>query len=131
MGKYLCRGLFLIKLQAFTSATILKRDSNTGVFLWFCEIFKNIYFEEHLWTICTWKVYLYINQRVLSQIFFQIFLRLSASLCFKNFGAVIFKVRKLPLSDCFLFFYKVFAINGNVCTMKAILHVNSYQGHFQ
>ena len=31
-------------------ATLLNRDSNTVVFLWICEIFKNIYFEEHLRT---------------------------------------------------------------------------------
>ena len=54
---------------------IKKRLQCRCVFLWFCEIFKNTYFEEHLWTICRWKVCLYINQRVLSQIFFHIFLR--------------------------------------------------------
>ena len=32
-GKHLCWSLFLIKLQAFRSATSLKRDPNTGVFL--------------------------------------------------------------------------------------------------
>ena len=32
-GKHLCWALFLIKLQVFRSATLLKRDSNTGVFL--------------------------------------------------------------------------------------------------
>ena len=32
-GKLLCWSLFLIKLQAFRSATLLNRDSNTGVFL--------------------------------------------------------------------------------------------------
>ena len=32
-GKHLCRGFFLIKLQAFMRETLLKRDSNTGVFL--------------------------------------------------------------------------------------------------
>ena len=73
---------FFNKLQAFRSATLLKRDSKTDVFLLFCEIFKNTYFEEHLWTICRWKVYLKINQKFFSQIFLQIFLRLSASLCF-------------------------------------------------
>ena len=29
-------------------ATLLKRDSNAGVFLRNCKIFKNTYFEEHL-----------------------------------------------------------------------------------
>ena len=35
----LCRSLFLIKLQVFRSATLLKRDSHTGVFLWFSKKF--------------------------------------------------------------------------------------------
>ena len=33
-GKYLCWTLFLIKLQAFRPANLLKRSSNTVVFLW-------------------------------------------------------------------------------------------------
>ena len=33
-GKHLFWILFLIKLQAFKPAALLKRDSNTGVFLW-------------------------------------------------------------------------------------------------
>ena len=40
-----CLGVFFDKMQALSPATLLKRDSNTGVFL--C-IFKNTYFEEHL-----------------------------------------------------------------------------------
>ena len=32
-GKHLCWSLVLIKLQAFRPATLLKRDSNTGVIL--------------------------------------------------------------------------------------------------
>ena len=38
---------------AFRPATLLNRDSNTDIsliFPWFREIFKNTYFEEHLWT---------------------------------------------------------------------------------
>ena len=34
IGKHLCRSLFLIGLQVFRSAALLKRDSNTDVFLW-------------------------------------------------------------------------------------------------
>ena len=71
-----------VSLQAFRSAALLKRDSSTDVFLWFCEIFKNTYFKEYLLIIWGWKIYLFINQRVLSQIFFQIFLRLWTSLGF-------------------------------------------------
>ena len=33
-GKHLCWSLFLKKLQAWRPATLLKRGSNTGVFLW-------------------------------------------------------------------------------------------------
>ena len=33
-GKHLCWSYFLIKLQACRFAILLKRDSNTGVFLW-------------------------------------------------------------------------------------------------
>ena len=42
-GKHLCQGLFLNKIADFRPATLLKRDSGTGVFLW---ILSNFY--EHL-----------------------------------------------------------------------------------
>ena len=41
-----CVSLFLIKLQAFRSATLLKRDSNTDVSCEYCENFKNSFFHE-------------------------------------------------------------------------------------
>ena len=37
-----------MKLQAFETAPLLKRDSNTGVFCEYCKISRNTYFEEHL-----------------------------------------------------------------------------------
>ena len=46
--KHLCWSLFLIKLQVWKPATLLKRDSNTAIFLWNLEIFKNTYFEKNL-----------------------------------------------------------------------------------
>ena len=45
-GKHLCWSLFLIKLRAFRPATILKRDSNTGVSFEYCEVFKNTYLKN-------------------------------------------------------------------------------------
>ena len=49
--KHLRSSHFLTKLQAWSRpATLLKKDSNTGVFLWICDIFKNTYFEQHLGT---------------------------------------------------------------------------------
>ena len=49
-GKHLYRSLFLIKLQAWRPATLLKCDSNTGVFLWNLRNFYNTSFEEHIRT---------------------------------------------------------------------------------
>ena len=43
-GKQLYWSLFLIKLQAWKTATLLKRDSNTCVFLWILQIFRNSLF---------------------------------------------------------------------------------------
>ena len=45
-GKQLCWRFFLIKLPAFRPATLLKRDSNTGVFLCILRIF--IFLQKHL-----------------------------------------------------------------------------------
>ena len=38
------------KVAGLLPAISLKRDSNTGVFCEYCEVFINIYFEEHLRT---------------------------------------------------------------------------------
>ena len=45
-GKHLRWSLFLIKLKAFKPATLLKRDSNTGVFPWILR--NNTCIEKHL-----------------------------------------------------------------------------------
>ena len=44
-GKYLCSSLFFVKLQALRSATLLKRNSNAGVFLKFFNL-KSIILEK-------------------------------------------------------------------------------------
>ena len=49
-GKHLFWSLFSMKLQAWKPATLLKRDSNTFVFLWILQNLKNAYFEEQLQT---------------------------------------------------------------------------------
>ena len=61
-GEQLCWSLFSIQWQAWKPTTLLKRDSNTCVFLWnLRSFFKNTYFEEHLWTTTSgkhkWEVY--------------------------------------------------------------------------
>ena len=40
-GKHLCHGLFFNKVADLRLATLLKRDSDTGVFCEFCEISEN------------------------------------------------------------------------------------------
>ena len=42
--KHLCWSLFSTKLPAFEPATLLKRDSNTGVFLWVLRNVKSSFF---------------------------------------------------------------------------------------
>ena len=55
---------FLIKLQTFRPAILLKRNSNTDVSYEYCKIFKNTYFEEHLrtpasgWSTLKWYTYI-------------------------------------------------------------------------
>ena len=46
--KNLCWSLLLIDLLASKPATFLRRDSNTSVFLWILQSFKNTYFDENL-----------------------------------------------------------------------------------
>ena len=59
-GKHLRWNPFSIKLKAFKLATLLKRDSERGVFL---QIFKNIYFEEHLRTTASERVLSFVQPR--------------------------------------------------------------------
>ena len=48
-GKQLCWSLFLIKLQAFSPAILLKRDSNVQLFFCeICKISKNTNFKEDI-----------------------------------------------------------------------------------
>ena len=54
-AKHLCWSSFLIKFQTFRSATLLKRESSTSVFLWILLNFQNIYFEENLRTAASGK----------------------------------------------------------------------------
>ena len=48
-GKHLCWNLFLVKLNAFSGLQIYQ-NKNRLQYRFFCEIFKNTYFEEHLRT---------------------------------------------------------------------------------
>ena len=48
--KRLYWSLFLIKLQAFRPATVLKSTPTQTFSCEYCEILKSIYFEKHLWT---------------------------------------------------------------------------------
>ena len=45
IGKHLCQSL---AIKAWGLQLYLKRDSSTGVFLWFEEMLKNVFITEHL-----------------------------------------------------------------------------------
>ena len=45
--KHLCWSFFLIKLQPWGRATLLKRNSNTGAFLWILQIFRNTFLLQN------------------------------------------------------------------------------------
>ena len=47
-GNHLCWSLFLIMLQVFRAATLLKRYSNTEFSYEICKIFKSTCFKDHL-----------------------------------------------------------------------------------
>ena len=48
-GKHPCWTLFLIKLQAFSLAILLKRDPNTDIFLWNSrKVYKHLFVTQHL-----------------------------------------------------------------------------------
>ena len=69
--KQLYRSLFLIKLQAFRAATLLKRDFNKGASLWILQKSKNTYFKGHLqtaasvWMLMNWLLKLADLQTVI------------------------------------------------------------------
>ena len=49
-GKNLSWSLFLIKLQLWEPANLLKKAPTQVFFCEICKLFKSNYFEEHLWT---------------------------------------------------------------------------------
>ena len=63
-GKHLCWSIFLIKLLAWNSATLFKRDSNTVFFLWILRNFyKQHFFMEHLrWLLLRGEIGAFYNR---------------------------------------------------------------------
>ena len=53
-GKHLRWSFFVIKLQALRPETLLKTDSNTGIFLWYFQIFKENIFLQNISGGCFW-----------------------------------------------------------------------------
>ena len=56
-GKRLCWSLFLIVLQAFRPATLLKRDPDTGDFLLLMRNTSEHHFEKHHFERLLLKIY--------------------------------------------------------------------------
>ena len=74
--KNLCWSLFLIKLQPWRPDTFSKRDSNAGVFLWNCKIFRKSFFHRTLRelllapvTYFRWILFLVDNSLFIRQLF--------------------------------------------------------------
>ena len=68
-GEHLCWSLRLIKLQVSRLATLLKRESGAGVFLWIFRIFwRTHFFTEHLRLLLLfclyWLMHHFINEAV-------------------------------------------------------------------
>ena len=57
-GKHLCWSLFLIKMQTFRPATLSKRDSITGVFLWILQNLKEQLFFSRTSPVAAFVDYL-------------------------------------------------------------------------
>ena len=50
MKKCLWRSSSLVKLQVFSLQLYEKMNSLAGIFQCFCQLYRNIYFQEQLWT---------------------------------------------------------------------------------
>ena len=63
--KHLCWILFLTKMKAYRPANLLKRHYKADVFFdSYCKIFKNRYFEEHLWTAASESSTFYVSLKL-------------------------------------------------------------------
>ena len=57
-GKLLCQSLFFNKVAGSRPATFIKKETLAQVFSCeFCEISKNTFFTEHLWTTASVSSY--------------------------------------------------------------------------
>ena len=67
--KHLCWSLFLIKLQALSPLTVLKRDSNTCVSFEFWEICKNTFLKiEHLLWLLVYFESLFLKNKFVTDL---------------------------------------------------------------
>ena len=93
-GKRLRWSFFLIKLQGLQPATLLKRDFNTGVFLW---IFQNI--QEQLDSfkyVCQSASYTYGINMFLSDMYFRL---LEVVKCISRLLFVVFERMYLVIAS--------------------------------
>ena len=74
-GKHLCQNLFLNEVAGLRPATLLKKETLAQVFSCeFCEISKNTFFTEHLWTTA--------SKGSCAQKEFQIYVTRAVDLCY-------------------------------------------------
>ena len=60
-GKHLARVSFSIKLRPSGPQLYLKRNTGAGVFCEFCEISKNTFSTEHLWTTASIIIWIFTD----------------------------------------------------------------------
>ena len=70
-GKHLCWSLFLINLQAFRSATLLKKDFNTSVILWNLQNISELFFSQNTFIqcllLCVLKIWRKFQSRIINK----------------------------------------------------------------
>ena len=104
--KHLCWSLFLIKLHAWRLATLLKRDSKTGVFLWILQNFK-----EHIF----WRTFANSCSFFILKISFRDFLFFQKKLWMKM---VVWFISKYTTENCLCFFRVNFIENCKDCKFQ-------------
>ena len=108
-GKHLCWSLFLMKLQAWRPAILLKRDPTQVFYYEYLEIFKNTFSEKHMQTAAFAYVIFYAK--------FQIFLHFPNAL-YSSFLVDRLLLNSLSLRekcpDTKFFLVRIFLYSGQI-----------------
>ena len=91
-----------MNLQAFKDLTLIKRDSNTGVFLWKLRNFEEHFFTEHLWCLLLKLSWYYRQEKSFvfwpNSVIFSIHADLP--LCLHEDLLWVFSIKRLKVHSC-------------------------------